>query len=497
VTEEQFDELRAACDRVLLAPDSTLERMAIAWLHVLNEHPSNLGQYADLLAGSRPNPLLPLKSAAVQLRQWMRGRAAVIPAFEEPVDVLFISHLLHESQVGAGEDFYFGNAPEAVAARGASVRVMLRNHTPLDAKRAAQWPAAMVRRFVMPETLSLRGELGLRRALTAEAQRLRSGMDAGQTELEKTVRAEAARQARSMASLSTLRFFQQMLHCVATLRPKAVVVTFEGHAWERLAFAAARRARPDAACIGYHHTILFRRQHAALRPLGAPFDPDVVLTAGAVAAQRCRTAWASQPTAVATMGIPRRRKGPERGGPAARTGCLAIPDGILGEILFLFDFAIAAARHAPEIPFVLRLHTVLSQRELIASHPRFATLPPNVSFSSGSLDDDLEKSRCVLYRASSTSVYAAIAGLRPFYVRREGELSVDALDALQSWKKRVGTPAELVSMMKWDAEQDDAARAAEAAEAVAFCEKYFMPLDLNPLFEALPPAAGRVSSGIR
>jgi hypothetical protein len=108
-----------------------------------------------------------------------------------------------------------------------------------------------------------------------------------------------------------------------------------------------------------------------------------------------------------------------------------------------------------------------------------------------------EKSRCVLYRASSTSVYAAIAGLRPFYVRREGELSVDALDALQSWKKRVGTPAELVSMMKWDAEQDDAARAAEAAEAVAFCEKYFMPLDLNPLFEALPPAAGRVSSGIR
>lgn len=61
-----------------------------------------------------------LKAALIQLRQWVRGRKSGGADTEaaSPVGVMFVSHLLNEKQVGAAEDFYFGNAPEALAERG-------------------------------------------------------------------------------------------------------------------------------------------------------------------------------------------------------------------------------------------------------------------------------------------------------------------------------------------------------------------------------------------
>ena len=35
----QYLALCEACDRVLLAPDATIERVAVPWLHVIREHP--------------------------------------------------------------------------------------------------------------------------------------------------------------------------------------------------------------------------------------------------------------------------------------------------------------------------------------------------------------------------------------------------------------------------------------------------------------------------
>ena len=491
MTERDYDQLCAICDELLLSPEVTTERIAIAWLHVLNEHPSNLAKYSDMIAGLPAERGVALKAALIQLRQWVRGRKAGGAATEaaSPVDVMFVSHLLNEAQVGAAEDFYFGNAPEALMEQGASACMVLKNNTRLAATGLdVRWPVQMARRIVLPDTLCFRQELGLRRKLAAEARSLGTGGGGGNNEMEGRVRTEARRQTRSISSLSTLRFYYQILDLVTRLRPKAIVVTFEGHAWERLAFAAARQAMPGIVCAGYHHTIVFRRQHAALRPLGKSLDPDVVLTAGTFSEKRFRAAYASRPVTVATMGIHRRQKEAGARDPTAGHSCLVIPDGIITEIVFLFDFALEAARQAPEIPFVFRLHPMVSRPALIKRYPRFGALPPNVSFSSAGIEQDFTRTRCALYRGSNAAIYAVIAGLRPFYVARENELPIDSLHQMQSWKKPVQTPAEFVAAAREDRGQDEMARAREAAEAVAFCQSYFMPVNLNVLFDTLSPA---------
>ena len=50
MNEIQYSEMCEACDRVLLLPESTVGRTAIAWLHVVREHPVVLANYVDLIA---------------------------------------------------------------------------------------------------------------------------------------------------------------------------------------------------------------------------------------------------------------------------------------------------------------------------------------------------------------------------------------------------------------------------------------------------------------
>ena len=39
MNEQQYRQLCKACDRVLMEQVSTIERIAISWLHVIREHP--------------------------------------------------------------------------------------------------------------------------------------------------------------------------------------------------------------------------------------------------------------------------------------------------------------------------------------------------------------------------------------------------------------------------------------------------------------------------
>ncbi|MDP9200441.1 MAG: hypothetical protein M3P26_00710, partial [Gemmatimonadota bacterium] len=275
---------------------------------------------------------------------------------------------------------------------------------------------------------------------------------------------------------------QQILHLAERLRPKVIVVTFEGHAWERLAFAAARQIVPDIRCVGYHHTVLFPRQHAPLRLLHSlRYDPDVVLTAGDISRDRFRRSFDRSGIQVVTMGIHRRQAhaidAETKGSDRNRVSCLVIPDGIMSEVVFLFDFAIESARQASDINFILRLHPVVSLEKLRSRFPRFQQLPGNVEVSTGTLDHDLSRARWALYRGTNAAIYAVIAGVRPFYVEKPGEMSIDSLHELRSWKKVVGKPAEFLESARADLGADPLPASNDAAAAAAYCKRYFMPPD--------------------
>ena len=490
MNEEQYLQVCESCDNLLKAADSTLERVAIPWLHVLNEHPANLAKYASLFEASRPTLLGFVRRAAGSLwamRRWFyHGQPwHGTDALPSRVDVVIVSHLLNASQVGESEDFYFGKLPEALVQKGFSTVVALRDHAGLDLQSLAGcWPFARAPRVLFSATLSWLDELKLRARLRKEAKRLRSSEKDALPALHKRVREIAASQALDPSAIATLRLYVQVQRLVGRLRPASIVVTYEGHAWERIVFAAARSVDAKIRCIGYHHAILFPRQHAIKRTLGRGYDPDIICTGGHITRRVLERTTLLHDTPLVTVGTHRReedglsllRKTTARLAPA----CLVIPDGTMDECLTIFSFVLEIAVMAPAISFIIRMHPVMRFAAVAARDARLLALPGNVQVSSQSINADFDISRWAIYRGSGAAIRAVVAGLRPFYFKpRDEQLGIDPLYELDTWRSVVTTPDELMARMNLDLASDVKVLGEEMAKARDFCREFYTPVNLE------------------
>jgi hypothetical protein len=488
--EEQYLQVCESCDNLLLAADSTLERVAIPWLHVLNEHPANLAQYASLFNPTRPAFLGIFRRVVRSLwsmRAWLRRGQTwhgpdLVPS---RVEVVIVSHLLNESQVGEAEDFYFGKLPEALARKGFSTVVALLDHTGLNLQTLARrWPSGMAPRLLFSATLGWLDELKLRGRLRREAGRLRSPGKDTMPVLHKRVREIAAVQALAPSTIATLRLYVQVQNMVAHWRPVSIVVTYEGHAWERLVFAAARSVNPSIRCVGYHHAILFPRQHAIKRPLGREYDPDIICMGGGITRKVLEQTTQLHDTPLVTVGTHRQEESGlsllEKKNADLAQACLVIPDGTVDECLTIFGFVLEAAVLAPHINFIIRMHPVMPFAVVAARDPRLLALPANVRVSDQPIKVDFDRSRWAIYRGSGAAIRAVVAGLRPFYLKPCGEkFGIDPLYELDTWRYIVTSPEELMARIELDLASNVEDFAEELAKAREFCGEYFTPVNLE------------------
>ena len=508
LNEEQYRSLCDACDRVLLAKDSTIERVGISWLHVIREHPVFLEEYVDLF-DTRVSLLHRPRQWFSRFRRtlgWVRqlGRACRSKGrlwfrsneLPQRVDVVFVSRLLNASHAGQTDDFYFGDLPHTLAAQGYSVVIALVSHVAQsEATLANTWHGHSVPRVIFSDSLGFSDEVALRRRLNRESQRLQHLVRKEPAGLVKRVLTKASQEALSGKSLSTLRLASQVLAFVATVKPKAIVVTHEGHAWERLAFAAARRAKPDVRCVGYQHAALFRLQHAIRRNLAREYNPDHILTAGTVAQSQLERAPNLDSIPVSVLGSHRSSQNAQPNDPGVtnhentrdidRSACLVLPEGIASECTLMFAFSLACARQFPDIQFIWRLHPVLTYEFLLGKHPNLRHRPSNVVLSTATLEEDIAQSRWTLYRGTTAAVPAVMAGSRPVYLRVAGELAVDSLYELVAWRTSVETIADFQHVISGDRETPPIDREAELMVAQDYCGNFFTALNPGVLEAAI------------
>lgn len=512
MNEEQYKQVCEACDRVLEMPGSTLERMSIPWLHVLREHPSFLKDYEGLFAAPALNNVVKaiarkIRNSAGWLRQMWRALRSdgepwrVSRALSAPVDVLFISHLLNDADAGKAADFYFGNLPELIRADGRRVVVALIDHSATsDASRVQRWDGNVSLRVVLSGTLDLQGELNLFRRLKRESLRLASLSRREYSGFLKKVFARASLEAMSGGARTTLRMSVQVSRLVATIKPKMMIVTYEGHAWERVAFSAAREASAGLQCVGYQHAAIFRLQHGALRRLGPPFDPDLILTAGSVSKEQIENSTKAQGIPVRVLGSNRAFAGSKigetdgsetddevdsRSATATGDACLVLPEGIISECLLLFEFSLSCAELMPDMRFIWRLHPLVTPESLMEANPRLRLLPPNVEFSQMALEDDFKRTRHALYRGSTAIVRAASSGVQPIYLAQAGEMSIDPLYELDAVRAKVVNPIDFQATIQGGGITAEASRRNQQA-IVRYCETFYSPVEPAVILSILP-----------
>ena len=512
VSEDEYLSIAAACKSLLTAPDAGPARIAIPWLHVIREHPVFLVNYAGVArqpAGVRARGRLAIRRMRERAGlAWQLGAAAIGAGRpwagpqhpDQSIDVLFLSHLLNPGQAGQAHDFYFGALPEQLTAAGYRSVVALTNQTrqPADAL-AARWPAGPVPRVVLSGSLGFAKEMSLQQRMHTEARRLRAIAATTSEALSQRVALRAAVEAGTSSARRTLRMDDQIAALVAAFKPRMLIVTHEGHAWERIAFAAARRARPAVVCIGYQHAAIFRRQFAIRQALAPAYNPDRILTAGPMGRDQLKESSDLREMDISVLGS-------DRAGHAARDlkpahsvapglgDCLVIPEGLIGECNLLFEFSAACARAFPETRFVWRLHPGVTFALLRSKNRKLRDLPPNVRLSSSPLDVDLGTCGWALYRGTTAVVQAVNAGLRPIYLRLRNELTIDPLYGAGPWRASVETAPDLHRLVScgraWPDEASyDAAR--------RYCAQFFVPFDAGVIAGALsrerPAQPGRAA----
>ena len=119
-----------ACDNLLLQADFPPDRVAVAWLHIIREHPEFLSKYSSLhgpetsFRSRAQEKALNLRYAAGNLRRCISGLSSeeilwyTTEPYPKTTDVLFLSHLLNASHIGQEQDFYFGPVPADLAKMG-------------------------------------------------------------------------------------------------------------------------------------------------------------------------------------------------------------------------------------------------------------------------------------------------------------------------------------------------------------------------------------------
>jgi hypothetical protein len=486
---------------VLLAGGATIQTVAIPWLHVIREHPTFLAQYTNLFDRSRQTQsimhfwqstrktLVGHANKVVRTFQNYGGGWFSNNKMENSIDYLFVSHLLSFSQSSQSYDFYFGNVPDQLAAQGFSVAIALINHTSQTGSAFVnQWGKNAVTRIILSQSLSFHDEVDIYQKTKIESKRLRKEGMRQKNSLLRRVYFRGAEEALSTGTVGALRVATQIGRLVAQTKTKTLVVTHEGHSWERTVFSAARQAYPSVHCIGYQHAAVFRLQHALRRNLSNEYNPDQIITAGLVGKKQLKEAPQLQQIPISVLGSSRAISQKKRTQSTKKrfqkksmkdSVCLVLPEGIPSECHYLFDFSIACSKAFPKIKFIWRLHPIVDYKKLCSENCQLNELPPGIIISNKSLVNDFARSDIVLYRGTTAAIQAIAAGLKPIYFQAKGEMSIDPLFEMNSYIEKVGNVNQFGEVIK--ARSSAGKKISNKKKLRNYAKAFFAPLDATCL----------------
>jgi hypothetical protein len=446
-----FSRLCSACDSYLKKAPHDLARVSNAWLHVLRPHPEILKKYEI------SNQLKSIYLVKIFFRNILYLIFNLLKSFScemsvdrriggKKFDVVFVSHLINGAHLDQRNDFYFGNLSEELSAYGFKSLTILVDHT----RSASRGRKSFVTfegdsRILLPRNSSFRNELSIFGSLIFDGFRLAWEACRVRDSFCRYVGLRAAFEATSPETIKASRLGSMVASVVRATGSRLVVSTFEGHSWERAVFGNVRLQSDDVICCGYQHSVIFKSQHAIIRRLAPTFVPDFILTSGNVSRSVFIKLGDYSINDVLVLGSNRRAKLPTRkSGRSGMITCLVLPEGFMSETRRLFDFAFECSKILPEMRFIFRVHPSVDFDTVFSgcSGRDESLTGDNIVLSTNTLESDIERSDCALYRGSTSIIQACAFGIVPIYLSSKSEVSIDPLHGAELFVNHVANVAD-------------------------------------------------------
>lgn len=499
INSEQYKLLCKACDDVLLDSNSTPESVSISWLHVIREQPVYLKSYQGIFSSNNfTRKCKEFLLRIIRLVLWLKKISISLLTIkldskykfqQEPrVDYLFVSHLVNNSQYDSGNDFYFRDTfGSLLDANQTSFVALLNPKNVVHSVNQGALGEGITPHFVLSNKLRLKAEFSIFCRLIKESLRLRR-LSINRTGLSKNVLLKASDEALSQLTANNFRIAIQIQSLVKKIKPKFIVITHEGYAWERLSFSMARLVCPDIRCIGYQHAAISRLQHAIFRSLAKEYNPDIILTAGTVTKKRLKDSIDLKKIPIYLLGSPRSfvdfRPSNKYIDNSEQVTCLVLPEGIHSECHLLFNFSLMCALILPDVKFIWRLHPLVSYRDLARKNNKLQSLPKNIILSNSSIEEDIVRSQFSIYRGSTAIITALSSGIQPIYLSFQNEMTIDPLFELDNkWRKIVTTSEEVQKLIIGNDNLSSDHLREEKNKAIAYAQSLFTPMNHKTLLD--------------
>jgi hypothetical protein len=500
----QYNKLIKYTKEILVSDDAQITTIAIPWLHLIRAHPVFLKNYNFLFFKNDKLSSILIDLSKKLIKHFVLKIRLFISIFEnklkwvtidqlpEKSDYLFISHFINISQLDEQTDFYFSNIPNQLQEIGRTVVIGLINHVP-KRLRKADLKNNIVKRLYFKKRLNYCTESDLFKQLKSESKKLKQLSSIETDPFKKNILFNASGQSLDASTISVMRIGKQIEELVKYVNPKVIITTFEGHAFERIIFASARKVKHDIICISYQHTVVFELSNSIKYRLKTAYNPDFIFTSGECALNLLKAEPEIANIPIDILGSSRgifRKSNIEiqkKYFLKAETNiCLVIPEGIEDEVVNLFKFSLSCARLMPEIKFIWRLHPCMSFSKIKNKIDFFRNLPSNIMLSENNLENDINSSNWVLYRGT-TSVFKAIAqGLRPIYLELDNEnMSIDPLFRMSKWKVKVKDVKSFLDCIKNDLENNFAKNSLYIKYGIDFCNYNFSEINISNLDRVL------------
>ena len=231
--------------------------------------------------------------------------------------------------------------------------------------------------------------------------------------------------------------------------PKFVFITYEGHAWERLLCYIVKKNFKKTKIIGYQHSYIFKRQHAALNSFDSNYDPHYILTSGEISKERILKSSIGGNIIVDVLGsnkftdinkykIETNKKFSKR--------IFVIPEGIESECKILFDFCLNYSISDCDLEFVFKLHPQISLNDFVSKNPTYKTLPKKCNWFKNHL---FNCGDWVIYRGSTFVVDLFKMGLQPIYLSDKSDFeSIDIFEGEFNHRKIISSSKDLDILLK-------------------------------------------------
>ena len=326
--------------------------------------------------------------------------------------VLILSNLINKSHANKNYDFYFGEIENELNKKKIKTFTILRNFT--GEKSSVINKIIKKNKILLFERTSFLREIFIIYRLFCEYYFIKKNFNKPKI---KDLNTNFLSFFSLRGMVNNLRLYYQIKDLIEIIKPKLLIIPFEGHAWERLIIKMVKDLNKDVKIASYQFTVTTSYHHSIFRPLKASYNPDIILTSGKITKKKFQKKYKCP---VKILGSNKYKK-ISKFKLKKQNIFIIIPEAFYSETDRLLNYTLDVAKILPDHKFIFRCHPMMKSDEFINK----INLQDNVELSNKDINDDFNRCKYVVFRGSAAVFEAVSQGLKPIYLDVKNETNIN------------------------------------------------------------------------